>query len=128
VIINDLDLVGPQICPFKANPILVIDPDAVLAFAATGQRFKLIPRWDSQFLKLRYRIQQIKFTGSHFPQGGWAEIPCILGVIAVENVLCARIFEGLYHKYMIARITCYVNAAAGAFVKKENEVKFEGFE
>jgi len=35
-IINYLDLVRAKICPFEANPILIVDPDAVLSSAVTG--------------------------------------------------------------------------------------------
>jgi hypothetical protein len=38
VVIDDLDIVGVPITPFKANPELVVDPNAVLTLTITLQR------------------------------------------------------------------------------------------
>ena len=42
MIVDDLDVVGIAVTPTKANPPLVVDPDAVLSFAVASQGLQSI--------------------------------------------------------------------------------------
>lgn len=56
MVIHDLDAVGIPILPEETNPPLIVDPDAVLAFAGTFQSLKTVGRWCLQIFKdRRYR-------------------------------------------------------------------------
>lgn len=48
MIIDNLDIVGVSTFPAKADPPLIIDPDAPLAIAVTGKLFQPVARWDTQ--------------------------------------------------------------------------------
>jgi len=45
MVINDLNVVSVTLVPRKANPPLIIDPDAVLPSAIPAQRFQPVSRW-----------------------------------------------------------------------------------
>jgi hypothetical protein len=46
VVVNDLDLLWPCICPDKAEPELVVDADALLAMAVPPERLQAIAWWN----------------------------------------------------------------------------------
>jgi len=43
--------------PAKAKPVLIVDPNAVLSFAVTLQRFQPVARWRAQELERFSSIQ-----------------------------------------------------------------------
>jgi hypothetical protein len=60
MVVDNLDLLC-AIIPNEADPILVIDADAMLAFAVTLERFQMIAWWASQVLQRDRSIQHVEF-------------------------------------------------------------------
>ena len=44
MVVNDFDFGGPCLGPLEADPVLVVDPDAVLPLPVYLQRLEPIPR------------------------------------------------------------------------------------
>lgn len=57
MIINDLHVVGVLTDPFKANPPLIVDSDAVLSLPITAQLFKSIGKWNQQIIEFFGGVQ-----------------------------------------------------------------------
>jgi len=91
VIINDLDVDGTWrgVGPLEANPPLIVDADAVLAFAISGQRLKTVAGQSGQVLNRNGGLQtvQLEARGTFYarkrldPFPG-REVPCALIAIA----------------------------------------------
>ena len=66
MVINDLNIyrAGRSGRPFEAYPPLVIDTDAVLAFAVAFQRFKAVAGQRRKILGCRGRFQTVKLQAS----------------------------------------------------------------
>jgi hypothetical protein len=65
VVVDDFDLPGISVPPFKTNSPLVIDPNTPLAFAIAAELFEPVPR------RLREFFNPIHaFDLSEFPEGG----------------------------------------------------------
>jgi hypothetical protein len=45
MIIHDFDVFRAQFCPPEADPELVVDSNAMLAFSVAAQCFQVISRW-----------------------------------------------------------------------------------
>jgi len=65
MVIHDLDAVGIPILPEETNPPLIVDPDAVLAFAVTLQSLKTVGRWCLQIFKGTSPLEHPEFSKSH---------------------------------------------------------------
>jgi len=50
MIIRDFNIAWARFCPFKTNPILVIDANAVLTFAIVFKRLQMIAGRYSKFI------------------------------------------------------------------------------
>jgi hypothetical protein len=57
VVVHYLDLLGPAVVPDEADPILVIDPDAVLALPIAGEGFEVIARERAEVLESLRRVE-----------------------------------------------------------------------
>ena len=62
MIVNDLNLPCRTLDPAEANPPLIIDTDAPLAFAISLERFEAILRRNPQFLNPNDPIQDRQFA------------------------------------------------------------------
>jgi hypothetical protein len=51
VVVNDLDVGGPGVCPGETDPPLLVDPDAVLAGPVTVEGFEPIARGYPQIVE-----------------------------------------------------------------------------
>jgi hypothetical protein len=51
VIVCDLNIVDVSGFPNEANPILIVDPDAVLPFTVSGKLFQAVARWNTQVVQ-----------------------------------------------------------------------------
>lgn len=69
MIVNDLDLSGITAIPMKADPELVVDPDAVLPRAIATKPFETITGRSAQELQGRRCMQLGKFS----PDDGFQE-------------------------------------------------------
>jgi hypothetical protein len=59
VVVDDLDIVRVSVPPFKADPELVVDPDAVLAFPVTLECFQPEAR-QLEIPERRSRVQEFQ--------------------------------------------------------------------
>jgi hypothetical protein len=62
VVIDDLDVERVSIRPAKANPPLVVDADAVLAFAASSERFQAVSWGHSQVFEPHSLSKEQQFS------------------------------------------------------------------
>ena len=67
MVIRNLNSVRAVIGPYKKNPILIIDPYAVLSLSVLFQCFQSIPRRDPEGNKADYGVQLIQFPPGHSP-------------------------------------------------------------
>lgn len=93
VIVYDLYILGSGVRPGEADPILVVDPYAVLSQPITSQGLQAIPWWNTKLLQVIDGIQAIEFPGSQPPQGARAHCATGSRVPAVEDILGPRIPE-----------------------------------
>jgi hypothetical protein len=56
-VFRDFDVMGMLLFPFEANPVLIVDTDAVLAFPIPCQRFQAIAGRDQKIVESLCRIQ-----------------------------------------------------------------------
>jgi hypothetical protein len=57
VVVHYLDLLRPAVVPGEADPILVIDPDAVLALPIAAEGLKVIARERAEVLESLRRVE-----------------------------------------------------------------------
>lgn len=69
MIINNLNIVSVVILPFKTNPPLIVDTDAVLSGALADKFFKPVCGWNSQIVYCSSVIQH-----SQLPKRGLLNI------------------------------------------------------
>lgn len=65
MVIHDLDFMGIAGTPTKADPPLIVDPDAVLAGAVPPQFFQPVAWGDTKITKGLRCVQYPKFPESH---------------------------------------------------------------
>jgi hypothetical protein len=65
VVIDNFNAGGMAINPYKANPPLGVDANAVLAFAVAFESFKLVTRRHPQKIKDRGRVDLLQFAHRH---------------------------------------------------------------
>lgn len=64
----DLSFAGTSCLPSEANPILIVDPDAVLPVSAAAQAFEAIPRRNSKLAEVFHSIDLIELPPGNSPQ------------------------------------------------------------
>src|SRR5579871_4405871 len=57
VVLGDFDLLGMTFLLHKTDAVLIIDPDAALAFPISSQSFQAISRWNEQVVQFLGAIQ-----------------------------------------------------------------------
>jgi hypothetical protein len=57
VVIGDLYIISVAISPDKADSVLIVDANAVLAFTISRQGFEVIAREDRQIVQLTRAVQ-----------------------------------------------------------------------
>src|SRR5665213_1739122 len=62
VIVDDFDVVRLRIQPDKADPVLIVDPNAVLTLSASLQCFKMISGRLPQILQFPRIVENLKFA------------------------------------------------------------------
>jgi hypothetical protein len=94
VIINDLDVGRARrlLRPLKANPPLIVDADAVLAFAISGQRLKTVAGQGGQILQRNGGLQAVQLeacgafdAGERFDSLALSEVPGPLVPVADDH-------------------------------------------
>lgn len=64
VVVDDFDGFRAGVGPLKTNPILLVDPDAMLTLSVAFERFQAVSRRNPQILKSFDRVQLLEL-----PQG-----------------------------------------------------------
>lgn len=62
MVVNDLDIHGPNVCPDKAQSPLHVDADAVLALPILLQRFKMVAGWRTKEIERLSRVELSQFS------------------------------------------------------------------
>ena len=65
VIIDDLDFCRSRVCPDEANPPLVVDPYAPLAFAVAAQSLKPVAGRRARVLQFTGGVQHVELAPRH---------------------------------------------------------------
>ena len=93
MIVDYAHLVCIAAFPAKANPVLLVDPDAVLILAITRQFFQPVARQDTQIFEVGRIIEIPQPAHRYSLQAGWQ-----LAILhSVVYVLCNRIAKALDH-------------------------------
>jgi hypothetical protein len=97
VVIDNFDLVGMIVLPFKTDPELLVDPDAVLIFPVAPKAFQTIGRRDRELTDFSNTIYLIQLALRIRPQRSWTATSRQPGVSAIKYVLCTLVAKGFYH-------------------------------
>ena len=90
MVVNDLNVLRAAGGPPEADPVLVIDPDAVLSSPVSSQLFEAIRRWCAQVAQLLGLVELIELALCDSPERARADLPRHLGVAVVEDIAGAR--------------------------------------
>lgn len=97
MIIRDLYIKGIPFSPFKADPPLIIDADAVLPRPISGKLFQPVRRRDSQIVERYGVIQHSQLAQSNLLNVRWQSAR----KTPTKDPFCFNILEGLNHKFII---------------------------
>jgi len=100
MIVDDLDLVGVAIAPYKTDPPLVVDPYAVLALTIAGQLLEPVSGRNPEVLQ-RLRVVQHRELAT----GDVLDTPKARTTLAVEERFGVLAPERPYHFVSVLRIT-----------------------
>lgn len=102
VVVGDFDLVGITALPSETNPVLIVDPNAMLAGPIAPEAFQPVARWHGQFSELPHSIELGQLPAHDGPKLGGARRPRPPTIDAVEHVFRGgvgeRPYHGLYYK------------------------------
>ena len=93
MVIRDLHPLRSVIGPDETDPVLVVDPDAVLPLPVLAERLQMVPWWDSQGGQGDCGVQLVELTLRDAPQGFRTGSPCRFGPAPVEDVFRALLIE-----------------------------------
>jgi len=91
-------LIGISILPLKADAILLVDANTVLADTIPTQPFKPIARRDRKLRKVAHTVELVKLAPSARPHGFRTRPAGRSRIGTVEYVLSSAVGEGTYHK------------------------------
>jgi len=106
MIIDDFDLLC-AVVPNEADAVLVIDADAVLAFAVTFECFEVIARRATQVVQFDRSIQHVELS-----TGNPGDSAKGFYIFAIKERLCGFALKALDHKRSIFRATLSVKRIA----------------
>lgn len=98
MIVRDLNLVGIASLPSETNPILIVDPNAVLSAPFSAQSFQVIPSWNSKFADVSDSIDLIELPPGNLPQDTGTGPSGNGRVDPVKDVFGALPTERPYHR------------------------------
>jgi hypothetical protein len=93
MVVRDFDFVGITVLPAKADPVLIVDPDAVLPDPVSSQALEAIPGWDAQLPQILHSIHLCQLAPCDRPQVDRTRSSGAPGRLAVEHVLGGSIRE-----------------------------------
>jgi hypothetical protein len=97
VVVRDFDFEGMAFLPTKADPELLVDPDAVLTRAIVPECLQPVSRRNSEVLEIAGSVDLVEPPPGDDPQRRRASLPRSARVEAVVDVLGAVVAEDLYH-------------------------------
>jgi hypothetical protein len=126
VIVDYFNVDRTRIRPTETDPILVIDPDAVLTATISPKRLQAVPGRYLQVVHDLGLIECVELPRSHLPQRPRQPLAGNLGVSTIEEVFSRLITEASDHGNMIARLSCYCSKVVEPDM--DREMKAVGFE
>ena len=106
MVVDNLSVSDPTFGPSEADPVFLVDPDAMLPFSIPLQCLQMVAGGNSKILD-GVRIVEDEQLGSRPAlQIRRADFPRSLGFLAVEHILGTLVTEGKDHASMIARLVC----------------------
>jgi hypothetical protein len=106
MIVHYVDVLWPLRQPTKANAILLIDPNAVLASTIPSQDLEPIARRHPEIARFLSRINLVKLPPGNPPQRLGTCLAGHGGVETVEDVFRSAVCKAADHIHMIARLPC----------------------
>src|SRR2546428_9491103 len=97
MIIRDLDFAGIATLPSETDPILLVDPNAVLSAPTSTKPLESIPRRNRQLGKLPHPVELVKLSPCNGSQARWTTPSGGRLVDSVEKIPRSPIPEGAYH-------------------------------
>ncbi len=97
VVVGDFDFVGITALPPEANPVLVIDTNAMLAGPIAPETFQPVPRWHGQFSELPHSIDLRQLPAHDGPKRDGTRRPRTPTIDAIERVFCGGVGKRSYH-------------------------------
>ena len=97
MIVRDFNFVGIASLPSETNPILIVDPNAVLPAPVSAQPFEAISPWNSQFADVSDSIDLIELPPGNLPEDAGTSPPGNGRIDPIKNILSALPVERLYH-------------------------------
>lgn len=97
MVVRDFNLIDIASLPSEANPILIVDSNAVLPAPVPTQPFEMIPPWNRKFAEISDPIDLVEFPPGHLPQIPGTRSSSHGSVNAVKDVLGASATERAYH-------------------------------
>src|SRR4051794_15907745 len=106
VVVRELDMVGALGGPCEADPVLIIDPDRILARAVTLELFELVSRRRLQIRERECCIQIPELPAHNGPDRVCGSI--LPGLPSGEDVSRRLVLEALDHarNLYVIHITC----------------------
>jgi hypothetical protein len=96
VVVDDFNLVSVAVSPHEADPILIVDPDAVLAPPVPGERLEVIARERAEVFESLDRVQ-LRQLPLHDP----GNVPKPARRVSLEQRLGVSVPEGPDHLLMV---------------------------
>ena len=97
MIIDDLDCFRTAICPLKAQTVLIVDTNAVVAGALTSQGFKPVAGRGAKRIKPCRSVQLIQLPAGDCPELPRACFSRGFRITAIKNILCPSVGKGPDH-------------------------------
>jgi hypothetical protein len=96
VVIDDFNVIGSILLPYKANPKLIVDADTVLTSPFSSQRFQHISRRIAKIVQAGSRIHAVEFPPGYAFYA--APSPVCPHLSQFRRVV---VFETAYHDRMV---------------------------
>ena len=109
MVVDDLDVDRALPCPHEADPVSLIDADAVLTAPVPAKGLEPVARRNSKVLEGTGGVNLLKLAPGDKPDLGRTNASSGLRLAAVEEILGPTILERPDHGLMVARLPCYVN-------------------
>jgi hypothetical protein len=97
VVVCDFDVMGILALPPEADPVLIVDSDALFACAVAAQSFQAISRRNSELRELTHPIDLVQLAASCRPQGLRADAARRGRIQTVEDIFGGPIPKRSYH-------------------------------